>query len=611
MKNIFKSVLVGTLSVVALTGCIDEVVPTDGVDQDQVDSSDKTNESKIMAMPGYMVQFNTLRRATNDEWHGDYGYASLMHVRDVMTGDMIISGGADEYNQYGGFSLASLTQTSAYTQCLWQYYYKVILTANKVMSQYPEDSESATDRGYNATARAFRALSYLDAARWFEYLPTDVTSPVNIEGNDVLHLTVPIVTEKTTEEEARNNPRVSRDKMAEFILEDLDYAEQNIANVSWGSKLLPDLACVYGLKARLYMWIENYPKAAEYAKLAIAQSGCAPLSKDEWVNPNTGFNTFDNPSWMWGMQFTRESEAVGTGICNWTSFMSFEAEYGYAAVGCAPGVSVSMYDRISDTDFRKLSWVPGEYIVEVDGEDGPHYEVNPLAYEVSLGAMSSLYSQFIDPEDPDMYSDYNELLCYNFPYAGLKFRPGYGNISDPNVGSSVGVPMMRVEEMYFIAMEAAVHTSANAGKAELVDFMTAYRDPEYICDASSIDDVVEEIVFQKRVELWGEGQAFWDIKRLNYSVIRSYPGSNCNSSYSYNTQGRPAWMNMIIVQSELDNNEAVMKWNNPNFAQMYVAVPIPQSVAPAVMSRATTNGKVKPVRFNAKLKKYRPLWINE
>ena len=34
MKNIFKSVLVGTLSAVVLTGCIDEVVPTNGVSQD-------------------------------------------------------------------------------------------------------------------------------------------------------------------------------------------------------------------------------------------------------------------------------------------------------------------------------------------------------------------------------------------------------------------------------------------------------------------------------------------------------------------------------------------------------------------------------------------------
>lgn len=53
---------------------------------------------------------------------------------------------------------------------------------------------------------------YLDMARMYEYLPTDGTSMPNDAGNDVTNLTVPIVTEKTTEEESYNNPRVTREK---------------------------------------------------------------------------------------------------------------------------------------------------------------------------------------------------------------------------------------------------------------------------------------------------------------------------------------------------------------------------------------------------------------
>lgn len=587
MKNIFKSVLVGTLSAVALTGCIEEVVPTSGVDQDQVDSSDKTKEAKVWALPGYMVQFNTLRRPTNDEWHGDYGYASLMHVRDFMTGDMALAGPALTYDQYYSFSLASLTQSSAYSQCIWQYYYKVILEANKVMNTFPEDSESDTDCAYNAIAKTFRAMSYLDLGRWFEFLPNDKTSSVNDKGNDVLNLTVPIVTETTTEEQAGENPRVSRDKLVEFILEDLDYAEQNISRVNMGTILMPDLACVYGLKARLYMWIENYPKAAEYAEMAIAESGCHPLTKEEWTSPTSGFNTLDNKSWMWGLEAKKENETVQTGICNWTSFMSMEAQYGYAGAGCAPAISASMYSRVSDTDFRKLSWIPES-------------TQNPLVFEISLGV----------PDDLGYY-------CYYYPYGTIKFRPGFGNGLDSNVGSATAAPMMRVEEMYFIAMEATAHSNPAQGKADLIEFMTniAERDPEYTCDATSMDDIVEEIVFQKRVELWGEGQAFWDIKRLNYSVDRSYPGSNFQEELAYNTQGRPAWMNMVIVRTEGNNNSMVKDWNNPNFSQVYTPIPIPddEDVEPQeVVSRAQGMGPIKPFRKpNPKLRKYRDMWVNE
>lgn len=52
------------------------------------------------------------------------------------------------------------------------------------------------------------------------------------------------------------------------------------------------------------------------------------------------------------------------------------------------------------------------------------------------------------------------------------------------------------------------------------------------------------------MELWGEGQSFFDIKRLNDSVNRDYQGTNFYSSAAFNTNGRPAWMNICIVQTE-------------------------------------------------------------
>ena len=100
--------------------------------------------------------------------------------------------------------------------------------------------------------------------------------------------------------------------------------------------------------------------------------------------------------------------------------------------------------------------------------------------------------------------------------------------------------------------------------------MKKYRDPNYVCPVSSTDDVVEEIVFQKRVELWGEGQSFFDIKRLNYSVTRGYVGTNFSDDLArLNTNGRPAWMNWVIVQIEEENNEALVGMNNPDPSDLY------------------------------------------
>ncbi|MBD5301012.1 MAG: RagB/SusD family nutrient uptake outer membrane protein [Bacteroides sp.] len=536
MKNIFKATtLIALASTVALSSCIEEVYPTSDVSQEQLESSVKAGEAMIMAMPGFMVNWNS----TGAEWHGDFGYSSMMHIRDCMTGDMSILGIGLNYNQWSNYTqIVYLGQNYASVQRIWVYLNKQVLACNKALEYYNEDVEDEYSKGARATALTFRALTYLDLARWYEFLPNNNTSATNSFGNNVEGLTVPIVTETTTEQEARNNPRATHEEMSAFLLKDLDYAEQNIGYASYGTMLLPDLACVYGLKARLYMWNNDYAKAAEYAKLAIDASGCTPLTKEAWTSPTSGFNSFDNTSWMWGLKFEKENDAVATGICNWTSMMSPEAEYGYAAVGACPIIDASMYARISDTDFRKLSWVtPG---------------------------VTALSTEF-----PLCVEDDRAFYVQNFPYASIKFRPGAGNVSDANEGSATAVPVMRVEEMWFNYIESVAHTNPAEGKKLLTDFMVNYRDPQYTCEATDQDAIIEEIVFQKRVELWGEGHTLYDIKRLNYSVTRNYEGTNFYAGSEKNTIGRPAWMNMVIVQSEGNNNAAVAKWNNPDIPDTY------------------------------------------
>ena len=326
--------------------------------------------------------------------------------------------------------------------------------------------------------------------------------------------------------------------MVNFILEDLNAAEANIDKLSFTDKTLPNLAVVYGLKARLYMWIGNYEEAKNYARKAIDASGCTPVKSDAWVNPSSGFNELSSPAWMWGVKAMKENDAVQTGILNWTSWASNEAQYGYAAAGPMSSVDAQMYSRIDDRDFRKLSWV------------------------APRGTALFGKNTFVD----DSFGAYMQAY---YPLASLKFRPGSGNATDFNVGSATAFPLMRVEEMYFIEAEAAAHLNASEGKTLVENFMQTYRYPEYACSVSSSDEVVEEIVFQKRVELWGEGLTFFDVKRLNMSVTRGYEGTIFRDDALFNTNGRPAWMNFCIVQTEENNNEALRGFENPDPSDVY------------------------------------------
>ena len=88
----------------------------------------------------------------------------------------------------------------------------------------------------------------------------------------------------------------------------------------------------------------------------------------------------------------------------------------------------------------------------------------------------------------------------------------------------------------------------------------------YTCTNS---DVIDEIITQKSIELWGEGLTFFDVKRLNRSVNRAYSGSNWSSTTRFVTNGRPAWMNYVIVQTEENSNSAVRGYNNPDPSGKY------------------------------------------
>lgn len=536
MKTNISKIVLGTFlaSSVLMTGCIDEVIPTSMATEDQVTSSDMAAEAMLWAMPASMNQVGVVNR----DWHYDWGYGSVMHIRDVMTGDMpVVSSGYDWYSAWE--ENVNQSEANSYPQFIWNSYWNSVLTANKLLASFNEEAASDVQQGYMGAAYTYRAHFYLDMAQMFEYLPTDVTSGINKAGNDVTNLTVPIVTEKTTEQEARNNPRVTREKMAEFILNDLDNAERLIGKLNISDNMLPHLDVVQGLRARCYMWLGDYANAKKYAREAIKKTSIVPMTEEQCLSTSKGFN--DISRWMWGCQLVAEDASVKTGILNWVSWMSNETSFGYSAQQPYLMIDAGMYNRISDTDFRKKLWKAPEGSA-LDG-------ATPFLTSTEFGYFGDRLSE----------------------YASVKFRPGEGNPDVSSTGAVSAYPLMRVEEMYFIEAEATAHLNDAEGRKLLQDFMINYRDEKYTTNLSG-EELIDEIVFQKRVEQWGEGLTFFDIKRLDMPVERAYTGTNFSDAVRFNTTRRPAWMNISIVQTEKNNNKALIGYENPDPSDKYEAI---------------------------------------
>lgn len=514
----------------SLFSCMEEALPTSGYLQEQVNKSPKAKAGAFWAIPARMYILGSS--------HTNFGWGKILVERDLMTGDFLFPSGEGRYNNWTSFATTNyLGQDYASTEYPFNTFYNVILAANICIKGYtasdPAQLKNA-DQGLLGAAYAFRAMTYLDAARMFEFLPNDIfPDGRNAQGNVVTNLTVPIVTDKLSQEASYNNPRATHQQMSDFILSDLDQAEKYIGKLEETSKDLPHLGVVYGLKARLYMWNEDYSKAAEYARKAI-DLGYTPLTPQEWLNTETGFNT---PTNAWMMSSTLNAETLGgSKLTNWTAHMSPEATYGYAGAGNVPPIiDKSLYDKIADTDFRKLS------------------------YKAPQG--HALYGK-----TPYIHARWGARLD---DYTCVKFRPGSGELQNFKIGSVASYPLMRVEEMYFIEAEAKAHTNPAEGLALLNTFMTKHRDKNYNCTITATDALVQEIVLQKRIELWGEGQSYFDIKRLNMPVTRAYEGTNWPEAMCYNTTTRPAWMNFVLTKMEGAFNTAVEHYNNPDPSNKY------------------------------------------
>lgn len=521
---------VAALSLFTFSSCIDEVEPQSSTaTEEQVNASSTAMSALVWGLPSY---FN----ASATDYHYEFGYGTMIHMRDVMTGDQpIVSSGYDWFSPWQ--ATTGINQNTSRSWYTWAYYYKFIHNTNQVLTAVRNANPSGdmvnTYNGYAAVARAFRALAYLELAQMYEFKANDKTTSVNADGNDVSGLTVPIVTDTTTQEQAQNNPRATVARMSAFILSDLQFALDNIDYFTESSKVFPHKAAVYGLLARYYLWREDYPNAEAAARNAIDNSDVSPMTETDCLSTTSGFN--DISKWIWGANQTDANASVSTGIINWTSWMSNETTFGYAGAGPYVMIDASMYDRISNNDFRKKEWKAPE------GE--------------------ALYGQtaWIDESTGESLPD----------YASAKFRPNMGDVSNYSIGAASSYPVMRVEEMYFIEAEAAAHQNAERGLQLLTNFMKTYRNPTYTTRATSQDDIIDEIIFQKRVELWGEGLTFFDIKRLNMSVTRGYSGSNFASARRFNTDGRPAWMNFVFYRTEAENNTALDGWNNPNPQSLY------------------------------------------
>lgn len=525
------------------TGCLQETFPQQGtVTVDQAGEAPNSFNNFVTACTSTLAG-EFLYNGTDYSPY-DFGYTSFFLQRDVMGQDVVCEDTDSEHYTTWYTCGVGLGPTYAICQLPWTLYYGWIKNCNVVISLAGEEPSADHITGAGI-AYAMRAMFYMDLARMF--------APQTYKGHPEA-LTVPIITEKTTNEQATNNPNATNEKMWEFILSDLDKAEKYLANYQRPDKTTPDLSVVYGLKARAYLTMEMWAEAEHYAKLA--QSGYTMMTEAQYLDHNTGFNT-PNDAWMFMTEFDAEDPNItaNDGDSSWGSQMILEiteqSGCGYAAnYGTPKRIDAHLLETIPQTDWRRKCFIDPK-LDELTANASSLEEVNAIAAE---------YLADVSEYPETIVTTAQATTSKAFGGLSLKFRAAGGEAGHNNVkiGFCVAVPLMRVEEMMLIEAEAAGMQEEGRGKTLLETFAKT-RNQEYEYDnAQSFRD---NVWWQRRVELWGEGFATFDIKRFEKGITRSYAGTNHPKGYRWNTESVPDWMNLCIVQTETNYNQACI--SNP------------------------------------------------
>ena len=446
----------------------------------------------------------------------DFGFIMMALSQDFEGADMI---GAD--NGYNWFSAACeySSRTPSYANPYIRYVtpYTLIGMVKDILATIPEDTEDASLINMKAQAKALRAYSYLSLAPYFQgSYETSKDKPC-----------VPVLSDTV---DVTNNPRATVEQVYNVIVEDLTWAIDHLDETR-SSKAYVNANVAYGLRARAYLAMGKGAEAAADAEKAM--QGYEPASIAEVSVPT--FCDMEEHNWIWAIDIT-DDQANYFPYATAPSWLSSFCGDGYgAACGTTAMINKLLWDKIPATDVRKGWWI----------DENLH---SPNWADLTWGTAKG-------DEIANLVLDDGSKVELP-PYTNIKFgmKSGVGSTLNNN-----DWPLMRVEEMILIQAEGYA-ISGNEAKAKeiLTNFVKTYRDPSYTIPSGRT--LRDEIWFQRRVELWGEGFAVSDARRLNKPIVRFHGPNTTNyaDAFQFNIAADDGWLNMRFPQSEKDNNQAIV-----------------------------------------------------
>lgn len=505
MKAI-KYTLASMCAAVMLTACSDSLLDTTPTTHVATNELTSNAETAVSLLDGI---YRTMYKASysNNGWTAEEaGLASTILAADLMAEDMVMSEGGSGWFYYDYLCDVKYDYTLDYGRpySLWNQGYQWISNANLLIAAKETMQGDENDVNYIVgQAYTLRAFGYYMLSQWF------ARTLVGHEDEPC----VPIYTEPTTKK-MKGKGRATVAQVYKQIDDDLAAAEAMLENSNHArnSKSHLGLVGTYGIHARVALVEENWTDALKYADKAIEAAKAEGLDIEP-VSSFAGMNRAAFNNVIWGMSITADQSTTYDCFLN-----HMDADMGGYAAEARKQINKQLYAKMGSQDARRSWWNPKD---EANGDLG---------------------------------------------YQQEKFKfSNYSTFEGDNI-------FMRVEEMYLIKAEAECMLNDDAAAQQTLNKLVQTRDPQYDCSAKTgktlgttsapeeeTGSLREEIINQRRIELWGEFGRLFDLRRLHQGYIRTAEQGHSEIISDYRPTSNPEsvmWL-MPIPQSEFDGNKAL------------------------------------------------------
>lgn len=401
-----------------------------------------------------------------DYWksHDDFGLKAFQLATDVMCEDIVL-----DRQQWFIFDYNLDNREANYrrTNSIWDQNYEIIAKINLHLETYfSEETNDPKLLAAKGEPLAIRAIAYFNLINFYQH---------TYKGHEDA-LGVPLSL-KTTDKDL---PRAKVKEVYAQIIKDLTFAVEHMAATAETTDVDKNVAAAY--LAKVYAQMEDWANVKKYA--SIAKEG----GVDAVSTPGRSWS-IEEKDVLWGYDVNAQTSTL------WASFWSHIDQFlarGYAASGGVKKIHNVLYKKIPKEDSRRKLWA------------------NKEEYEDIINQMHVGDAKY-DPSDPNSGVEIND-------YDQFKFTAGKQQMEQDYC-------FLRVQDPILLEIEALVELNDLGTAQNLLNEFARKRNPNFTAPADQAA-LREEVRFQRRIELWGEGTNWLDMKRWKLPINRLDPETN-------------------------------------------------------------------------------------